>query len=162
MDYLPDSIIAVGIELSLHTKRAVTHGNDWVDVLIDSQPSASGKPASRTSVYCCQDIGCCAKFAATELRLAMNYRIYQVEPIGPTHSAPMVLVDRIRKRKEPDALAETIADEYWNPTHPWRYWEVLARSIRVVEQVGRPDSLTVIAAGNRYQDDSDRVKNLRW
>ena len=153
-------MIAAGAGPSSFAVRAQATGNGWVDQLLDGRPSANGKPTRVSSVYCCPDIRCCARYAESDL--PPTYRLYEVLPRGRVHVAPMILVNRIARRKAPDGIAEEIADEYWICRHPWRYLELLADSLEVVREVARPDSMSVLFGDACMQDDLDRAVRLRW
>jgi hypothetical protein len=142
--------------------RAAAAGNAWVDPLLDGRPAALGKPLRTTSVYCCPDLACCAKFADTEAHLAGRYRIYEVVAHGRVHAAPMLLVGRISRRKAPDVVGMAIADEYWQHTKEWRYVEVLADALEVVREVAKPDPFSIMCGGACYDDDYQLAVQLGW
>lgn len=160
--YSPGAVISARLGANSYAERVAAAGMSWIDEFMDARPLASAKPARGASVYCCPDLGCCARYADSEPHLARAYAVYEVVPRGRVHTAPMVLVGRIARRGAADHVGEAIADEYWNPSHPWRFLEVLAESLEVVRAVTKPDWMIVLAGDGCFQDDRDLAVRLGW
>jgi hypothetical protein len=155
-------VIAAGGGSNSYSIRAAASGNGWVDEFLEARPLAIGKPTRRGSVYACPELGCCARYAQSEPHLALSYRIYEVVPRGPAHTAPMVLVGRILARGNTDEEVGAMADEYWKPTLGWRYMEVLAETFDVRGEVSSPDLLTTLSGGSCYDEDVMLAVRRGW
>ena len=73
---------------------------------------------------------------------------------------PIVLIDAIIRalRENDTATADFLADEYWLPTQPWRFWEYTSGEISSVQnQLELPDVIARSAASMDYGGDRKRL-----
>jgi hypothetical protein len=85
--------------------------------------------------------------------------LFAVEMPSPSRQ-PIVLVDAIiRALREDDiAKADFLAQEYWQPTQPWKFWEYTSDEISTVrDQLALPDAIARSTASMDYSGDRKRV-----
>lgn len=62
--------------------------------------------------------------------------VYRVELV-PAHIGPLAVIDVLQERLEKRARApiEPLIREYWRPTRAWHLQEILAESLKILEEV---------------------------
>lgn len=127
---------------------AVTHHHESLDAHEQgtnrflNQFRPDGAPSRLKCIYLFANLQQCRKYA---LSCHKQY-IYEVRSENPFGPYPMTLVDALNKKEN-----AAIANEYWNPIHPWKVMEFLASSFVVVSE---------IAIGGRFNDCTDFANDI--
>lgn len=113
-------------------------GRKTCEVLDEHRPSIA--PPRQATVYSCESVHACRAFIESEPRYRGQAVHYYRVSMQDAIRAPMALVDAVKRHVTADRLkAETIARAYWaahTEQEPvWRYWEVLAAEMLIIEQV---------------------------
>ena len=85
--------------------------------------------------------------------------LYAVEMACPSKQ-PMVLIDAVLRalRENNMVKADLLAQEYWQPTQPWKFWEYTSSKISTVrDQLKFPDEIAHSVASMDYSGDRKRV-----
>jgi hypothetical protein len=107
--------------------------------------------------------------AARYLEVQLDYKqdsregfLFAVEMPSPSKQ-PIVLVDAIVRalREDESATADYLANEYWQPTQPWRFWEYTSDEISTVrDRLELPDVIARSAVSMDYASDRKRLNEF--
>lgn len=113
-------------------------GRETCEVIDGCRPGNA--PLRSVTLYSCESLHACRAFVDAEPRYRgqapIYYRVSMKDPIR----APMALVDAVKRHVVADrSKAEIIAKAYWTAhtqdRPDWRYWEVVAAEMVIIEQV---------------------------
>ena len=112
--------------------------------------------------YACDTPEFAAKYLESEIARDAQHvsgapLLYLIDLTSPSRH-PMCLVNEIAKRLENNEthLAETLADEYWNPTLEWAFWEYLGEMITPFASENWPNVIQRSTALFTYSGDINR------
>lgn len=120
------------------------------------------RPSNLPSRLCCvfatNDLEFCYYFALRQKWDPSQIKIYEVE-MDAYHKAPIAIVHPLQRRIEKGSSTGKLANEYWHPTEPWKFWEFFGPAMTVRGQVSAPN-INETAMFMKYQGDSDHASNL--
>jgi hypothetical protein len=105
----------------------------WINQFLDSQKS-SEMPSRKKAFYACDSIMNCKALKSTVAKPHCTPRIYKVRMATPSKS-PMALVNHLFQLGQNHTKNVEVANEYWNPTEDWKYYEYLSDEMEVIEQI---------------------------
>jgi hypothetical protein len=74
----------------------------------------------------------------------------------------MLLVDYVyRQVDRNEEYVAQIVREYWTPTQPWKFWEVLGSAMIIEEEVEGPEQIAAYAGFSRAMADK-RLRDRLW
>lgn len=125
----------------------------WVNEFLDIKKS-SEKPSRKKAFFACDSIANCKALKNTVAKPFCSPRIYKVKMTNPSKT-PIALVNHLFKLGEGHIKNTEVADEYWNPTEIWKFYEYLSEQMEIVEEILNDDltpmgQILFWAADNTY------------
>lgn len=122
------------------------------------QQCPKGRPQRLSSFFAFDDPSHSAAYLDSELRCGLKQgsntgqrHLYIVE-MSTFSKHPMILVDAVATSlsQGDESLAAKLAEEYWDPTQEWKFWEHLAPEMVVVERMSWPNETALVRAYLAY------------
>lgn len=155
-EYAPGEVLTIEFGRVTHFHAALQKENNVAaeDRLMPYRPK--GVPCRTNCIYAFETLADCSLYGCSQHK-DRTVHYYRVMMQNAT-KVPMVLVDQIRKQENPThAQIERMAQEYWQPSMNWHYWEYITDTTQIIENV-KPlsmDSFEVIGAQGSYIDDNN-------
>jgi len=114
-----------------------TDNRAWINEFLDIQKS-NNKPSRKKSFYACDSVINCKALKSTIVKPQCTPRIYKVRMTNPSKS-PMTLVNYLYELGQVHTDNVEVANEYWNPTKEWKFYEYLSEEMEILEEVPNND-----------------------
>ncbi len=109
----------------------------WINQFLDTRKNVEN-PSRKKAFYACDNINNCKALKSTVAKPNCTPRIYKVKMIYPSTS-PMALVTHLMKLGQNHEHNNNVANEYWNPTFDWKFYEYLSEQMEIIEEVINED-----------------------
>lgn len=161
-EYKPDCIVTINQEQNYH-RRASLAGHGWVETTL-AKYKPEKAPERTDCVYAFSSLIHCMGY----IQPMLNGRtpIYYEVEMENFWSAPMVLVDHVRKAGQnanEDHLS-TISAEYWESLQKWKFIEYFSEQMKILKRVEPPTEINNIPARMLtkidYNSDIEIAKNI--
>ncbi len=137
-----------------------TNNKAWVDLVLNEHKPIDAPDRQRT-FFCCDSIENCYAFISAQYPNQIDQiNYYKVEMDNPAKGV-ISLTNLLLKVGENDINVQNIANEYWNQTKEWRYFEYMSQEMKFLERLNAPDTLQKSNGKNNYFHDYELCKQIR-
>lgn len=132
-------------------------GNQWIDLFLNGLKPENA-PERQYSFFAFDNLDNCKAFWENEKRngFPKYYKVSMQNAI----KAPMCLVQLILREGRESNRIETIAREYWNPQHEWKFLEFLSNEMTIIQLHKSPSITDNLAGITNYEEDKELMELL--
>ncbi len=122
---------------SLHHLTTQTDVKAWINDFLDLYRS-NEVPSRKKTFFACDSIMNCKALKSTVAKANCTPRIYKVKMKSPS-KLPLALVNHLFVLGQGHTKNIELANEYWNPTKNWNFYEYLSEEMEIIEEVINED-----------------------